>query len=145
MGGAGTLSWGTRWVYWSRPRGEREATGNLNRAGFNIKTLTIGAVTTPGLGPLHCALSEEGTARALWWQRCCYGDASSGLTRTLSMEKYLIRGYPGFVPKNSTAKKTNKKTHPGVLGKAEGYTQTRKQNTSSHHFWAPSGPLHSQS
>lgn len=49
MGGAGTFSWGTRWVYWSRPRGEREATGNLNRAGFNIKTLTIGAVTTPGL------------------------------------------------------------------------------------------------
>lgn len=51
MGEAGTSSWGTRWVYWSRPRGEREATGNLNRAGFNIKTLTIGAVTTPGLGP----------------------------------------------------------------------------------------------
>ena len=38
-------------MYWSGPRWEREATGNLNRAGFNRKTLTIGAATTPGLGP----------------------------------------------------------------------------------------------
>lgn len=90
-----------------RTNGEGEVKRTLKQIGL----AGIGAAVTPGLRPRP---RWGGHSQGSPCQGGCYGDMSSGLTRTQSLGyegklltgKCLVRVSPGFV----------QKSHPGVLG-----------------------------